>query len=134
MDMTPSKLGDTISLIMDLWPLFTFLGSIIISATMLFLYSRFTSRKDCEAARAALAQKAHELDQLLDAESARLQSLESTLKNLPTGKDLSELALSMERLSGRLATQEAVANGHRDLLKRVEHQLNRVDSYLREND
>lgn len=127
-----AQLPGTLKLVMELWPLFVLAGSVIISATMLFLHSRFTSRKDCEAARAELMLKNQELDRLLDAETSRLQHLEAALKNLPTSKDLAELALSMERLSGRLATQEAVAGGQRDIMKRIESQLNRVDSYLRE--
>lgn len=126
------ELGGIIRLLSDLWPIFVFLGSLVASATMLFLYSKFASRKDCEAARAALLQKAQEMDRQLDAKDDQLQSIEATLKNLPNAKELEKLKISMEKLSGRLDTQEAVAHGQRELLTRVEHQLNRVDSYLRE--
>lgn len=127
----PGQLPTTLKLLLELWPLFFFLGSVVISATLLFLQSRFTSRKDCDSARKGISQRQKESAVHLDREAGRLRSVEATLKNLPTSHDIAALELTMERLTGRVRELEAVVAGQRDLMRRVESQLDRVDTYLR---
>ena len=121
-----------LTLLVDLWPLFFFLGSMVVSATLLFLHSRFISRRDCTAIRKIIRDKQEGVEKQQDLEANRLLGVETTLKNLPTSTNLAALELTIERLTGRVRELEAVVAGQRDLMRRVEFQLDRVDSYLRE--
>ena len=98
---------------------------------MLFLRSRFITRASCREIRQSIAEKQKEVTEQQEAEAGRLQNVEHTLKNLPTSTALATLELTIERLTGRVRELEAVVAGQRDLMRRVEMQLDRVDTYLR---
>ncbi len=126
-----SSLLGGIKLIVDLWPLLALLASLVFGAAMLFLRSRFISRASCKEIRQRIAEQQAEVAEQQEAEAGRLQSVEHTLKNLPTSADMAALELTIERLTGRVRELEAVVAGQRDLMRRVEMQLDRVDTYLR---
>jgi hypothetical protein len=127
-----SDIPGALALLADLWPLFAFLASVVFSGTMLFLNSRFVPRKDCTTVRESAEGQRREMARLLDEAESRLQALEAARMYTPTRKEVEALLISMERLSGRLDTHEAVVDGLRELVHRMEAQSNRMDGYLRE--
>ncbi|WP_119304970.1 DUF2730 family protein [Dongia deserti] len=89
---------------------------------MLYMRSVFVARKD------------H------DALEKRVQTVETTIalighqmKQGPTAKDLHELNIAIERLTGQLGVTNERMSGMEDLQKVFKHQVDRMEEFLAKN-
>ncbi|WP_119301127.1 DUF2730 family protein [Dongia deserti] len=89
---------------------------------MLYMRSVFVTRKDHEAVE------------------KRVQNLETTItlighqmKQGPTAKEMHELSLAIERLTGQLGITNERMSGMEDLQKVFKHQVDRIEEFLAKN-
>jgi hypothetical protein len=68
----------------------------------------------------------------MDRHDTRLNSVEHTLRDLPTKDDMHKLHLSVERMSGKIDTMVATNEGTNKVIGRLEAAVDRQDSYLHE--
>lgn len=124
--MTPNDIiiPPYLKLLMELWPLFTLLSALILGGGLLFLATKFVTHSRCQQHREGIAA-------CQNAEEQRLRTAESRMEALPTAQNISALELTIERLTSRVRGLEATVDGQRQLMERVERQLDRMDTYLR---
>lgn len=65
------------------------------------------------------------------AHANRLAAIEAKLAHLPTAQAMHSLALNLNELRGDLKQVSAELHGTRDMLKRLDSQVNVIDSFLR---
>lgn len=118
--------------LIELWPLVTVISACILGGAMLYLGTKFVRRADCDRCRSEITTEQEGHAARLEEGMRQFASTAALVKVLPNAKSLSDLEISLERLTGRLRELEATVGGQRDLMKRVERQLDRVDDYLRQ--
>ena len=122
--------------------------ALAVGVILLFFSSRFVRRNDCTEHRAALdkEQAAHRaaldkeqaaldkeqttLKKQQDDDAAARASLAQTLGGMPTAKDMHNLQISIEKLTGRLDTMQQEIKGQRDVLNIVKEHTDRVERFL----
>jgi len=120
--------------LMKLWPLFMLLSTLILGGVLLFLGTRFVTHRRCTEHREnVLAEQAKvkDLEKRVNNIGGELGALQQHIKNLPEYGDVHNILLKLEELRGSQSKLEATVAGQRELMERVEHQLDRVDTYLR---
>lgn len=66
----------------------------------------------------------------MDRHELRLASLEQTVGGLPSAKDIHNIELHIERMSGALGRMEAVMEGNRQIMSRLETIVTRHEDHL----
>ncbi len=123
------------------WAMISSLIALAVGVILLFFSSRFVRRNDCtehraaldkeqEAHRAALDKEQTTLKKQQDDDAAARASLAQTLGGMPTAKDMHNLQISIEKLTGRLDTMQQEIKGQRDVLNIVKEHTDRVERFL----
>lgn len=101
------------------------LGALVLAAIFWRMKGEFASKKETERERESVRER-------LDNHGTRLTRLETSIDNLPTGKDLHALGTSMERLSGEIRVAVERVSGVKEDLGRMEKTLMRHEDILSE--
>jgi len=136
--------------LMKLWPLFMLVSALVFGGSRLYLATKFVSHERCHEHRCAIQKFQDAMQKNIEKEEERLRADEKELEKritnlgsevailkqrvecLPSGSDVQEIKVKLESIRGTQGTLEATLKGDRELMKRVEYQLNIVDAYLRE--
>jgi hypothetical protein len=89
---------------------------------------RVSNMKDSIDAR--LVSMESDIDTKLDNHSARITGVETTVRHLPTTRDIAELRTMVADVSGKLSGVTAEVSGIHHLLKPLQESVNRINDYL----
>lgn len=134
-----------ISATRDILVILNMLGTIAVLLVAYWAYQTFLPRRELvveldkrdekrDAQFATVNDAVHEIDQRLARGETRFREIEVTLGTLPTASQISELQVSIERLSGGVAVVAERIDGMIERVKGVERQVHLVDSYVRNNE
>jgi Protein of unknown function (DUF2730). len=119
-----------LQMISDYWHVLGGVITLIASCLMLYLSTKFVPRSMCRQCRSEITAEQARTAARLEDNTDQVRAVTALVQTLPTAQSISALELSIERLGGQLRELGATVSGHRDLMRRVEHQLDRVDTYL----
>lgn len=103
-------------LLKDALPIITVIGGTLYTWVLWSLHKNFVSNVQCEQRRDALGADIGEVPSA--------EALQQMLDNLPTAKEVSDLSAEIKVLKTAL-------DGTRDLQRRIERQVDMMDTFLR---
>lgn len=104
-----------------------FVGQLILAMAVLYLQTKFAP-KSVEKDISILSRKVSEIDTRLD---KRISLVEVKLENIPELEDLHSLERQIGELRGDLKRVDENLDGTEGIIKRLERQVNRMDTFLK---
>lgn len=74
-----------------------------------------------------------DIDNKLENHGSRITGVETTVRHLPTTRDISELRNMVADVSGKLSGVTSEVSGIHNLLKPLQESVNRINDYLMSN-
>ncbi len=109
-----------------LWlPAVVFVSQIVVGWLLWSLRNAFVSKQQCEICRKGIDEDSGKLEK-------RIIRNEEQLANQPTSKDLSELTVALESLSGDIDVLAERIEGVKESQTAIKELVVRVDTFLRE--
>lgn len=84
------------------------------------LKKMFVRQEDCDSCRKEIHNTLDDLTQKQTVEQLRHEALEKALKDLPTSKDMQDIALALKTMEGDMKVLNATAQGQERALTKVE--------------
>lgn len=116
--------------IMEILWRFGWLWSLVLSLLLSWfgwsLGKKFVTHKACEAARQGDSKAREALEAVLEEHDRRVVEIVTELRAFPPPGETHNLSLQLERLRGEQRTMSVEVKGLRDILERVENQVNMI--------
>lgn len=114
------------SLIDQNWNLLGGVATVLAGFVLWHLSQRFVSRKDFDAAITELTATRVRQDETLDALSANIVELNSTIRNMPSLVALHRLELGLEEVRGLQRESAAQLKGYGAAMERLQNTMDRL--------
>lgn len=116
--------------IMEILWRFGWLWSLVLSLLLSWfgwsLGKKFVTHKACETARQGDSKAREALEAVLEEHDRRVVEIVTELRAFPPPGETHNLSLQLERLRGEQRTMSVEVKGLRDILERVENQVNMI--------
>ena len=131
-------MDDFIKNFSNYWDIASKLSPLLVGGFLLWMRSKFPTRKEYEDDNKIVAAKMDAQAKLIEGHTiellgidSQLQLIEKDLKEIPTRDTIHKLQLEMERFNGKLEVAGQKFENLEDINKRFEKQVDRMDDFLK---